>query len=159
LAPLDAGARGHFALAVAGEVFGLRLHAALGIHGVEFQQRERPGHRVMHVLVGKCDVLQHGKELVLALQAAHQLPDRIQAGDRMQRTAVMAGGQVGGTGHRERRSRQQRLDRRAGAKLLQGAIQDFAARGFLNELNQWFYVVRVLDTGVHGELSFVDYRW
>ncbi|MGA3000124.1 MAG: hypothetical protein ABSE20_00220 [Acetobacteraceae bacterium] len=106
----------------------------------------------MHMLVGQGDVLQDGKEFVLTFQAAHQLPDRIQAGDRMQRTAMMAGRQVGGTGHRQSRGGQQLLDRHTRAQLFEGAVEDFGARGFLNELNQWFYISRVLDTGMHGEL-------
>src|SRR5258708_18293161 len=81
----------------------------------------------------------------------------MEGGEGVEGSAMMAWGQVGGTGHREGRGRQQRLDRHAGPKLLEGAIEDFAARGFLNELDQWLYMVRVLDTGLHDELSFVVY--
>ncbi|HEX3996732.1 MAG TPA: hypothetical protein VHX39_36645 [Acetobacteraceae bacterium] len=77
----------------------------------------------------------------------------------MQRTAMMAGRQVGGTGDREGRSRQHCLDRNAGPQFFQCSIEDFATRGILDELNQWLYMLRVLDTGMHGELSFVVYLW
>ncbi len=77
LGALQASALGHRALAVAGEELGFGLRDAIGVDRVELQQRERRGHRVVHVLVRQGDVLQHGKELVLTFQALRQLPERI----------------------------------------------------------------------------------
>ncbi len=71
----------------------------------------------------------------------------------------MAGRQVGGTGDCEGRSRQHCLDRYAGPEFFQGAVEDFAAWGVFDELDQWLYMFWVLDTGMHGELSFVVYLW
>ena len=65
----------------------------------------------------------------------------------MQRAAMMAGRQVGGARHREGRGHQHRLDRHAGPQFFQGAIEDFAARRFLDELDQRLYLFGVLDTG------------
>jgi hypothetical protein len=64
----------------------------------------------------------------------------------MQRTTVMAGRQIGRPCHSQGGRHQHRFDRHAGAQLLQRAVDDFGAWGFLDELDQRFYRLWVLDT-------------
>lgn len=80
-------------------------------------------------------MLQDGDETLLTFQALDQPGYRIQAGQGMQRAAVMTGRKVGGTCHRQGRGRQHRLSRCSGSEFLQCTIQDFGWGCFLDELD------------------------
>ena len=150
LVGFDAARGHHLARAVSGEIVRPAFVGAAGIQRREFQQAVGRGHRVVDVLVGQGDVLEDGQEAVLALQAPDQVGDRIQAGERMQRAAVMAGRAGRRSGHRQRRGGQHGLRRDAGAQLVQGAVENLAGGRLLDELDQWFDRFGVLDTYVHG---------
>src|SRR6516225_5410022 len=70
-----------------------------------------PHRRMVDVLVGKRDMLQHREEPFLALQAIDRLRYRVQPRQRVQRAAVMARRHFGGASHRKSRGRQHRLRR------------------------------------------------
>src|SRR3954454_23095690 len=72
----------------------------------------------------------------------------------MQRAAMMARGQVGGTGDREGGGCQQGLRQCAAAQFLQGAIQNLVAGCFFYELDQGFDGVWVSDSLVHWTLLY-----
>src|SRR5260370_42619195 len=80
-----------------------RLDAA-AIERLEVEQAEWPHIRLVDVLVGERDVLQHRHEAFFAFEARGQVPDSMQAGDRMERAAMMTWRQVGRSHHSEPRS-------------------------------------------------------
>ena len=94
-------------------------------------------------------MLEDGQEAVLAFQPPDQIGDRVQAGERMQRAAVMAGRQVGGAHHRERRGGQHGLGGDSGTQFFQRAVQDFGGWRLLDELDQRFDRFGILDACVH----------
>src|SRR5437773_6909446 len=65
----------------------------------------------------------------------------MEADERVQRPAMVAGRQVRGTGDRERRRGQELLDRQAIAQLAQGGFEDPAGVGLLDELHQRLDVI------------------
>ena len=78
-----------------------------------------------------------------------QVSDRVQAGERMQRAAMMAGRQVGRTHHRERRSRQHGSGSTPARSFASVRSRISAGGRRLDELDQRFYGFRILDTSVH----------
>ena len=146
---LDAFRGDGLAAAVIGKIGRPARIGAGRIERGEVQQAERRGDRVVDVLVGQSDVLEDGQELVLTVQPVHQVGDRVQPGERVQRTAVMAGRQVGGPHHRQRRGGQHGLRLDTGTQFLQRAVQDLGGRRLLDELDQRFYCFGILDACVH----------
>ena len=114
----------------------------------EFEQLKRAGDRVVDVLVRERDVLHDRDEPVFVglVQPPDQVRQGIEAGQRVQRAAVMAGRQVGGARHRERRCFQHHPGRHAFAQLGERAVDDLARRRILDELDQRFD--RSRDTGL-----------
>src|SRR5215471_3684406 len=104
------------------------------------------------MLVGKSDVLKDGEEAVLAVQPPDQLGDRVQASERMQRPAVVTGGKIGGTHHRERGGCQHGLGSNAVAQLLQYPVKDLSRGRLFDELDQWLDGIGILDACVHHGL-------
>jgi hypothetical protein len=98
-------------------------------------------------------VLQDWDETLLALQASDKLGHRVQTGQWMQRTAMVARRQIRRTRHGKGRCGQHSLWRHPGPQFFQCTIEDFSRRGFLDELDQRFDGAGKLDTIWHGELS------
>ena len=149
LGGLDAFRGDGLAGAVIGEIGRPAGVGAGRIQRRELEQAERRGHRVVDVLVGQRDVLEDRQEAVLAVQPPDQVGDGVQAGERMQRAAMVAGREIGGADHGERRGGQHCVGGDAGPQLFQRAVQDFAGGRLLDELDQRFNRFWVLDTSVH----------
>jgi hypothetical protein len=112
-----------------------RLETA-GIERLDLQQLIRPHRRMIDVLVGQRHVLQYRDKTLLAFEALDRLGDRVEARQRVQRTAVMTGRHIGGAGHRKRRGGQHGLRRYPGTQLVESAIQNLGGRRVLDELDQ-----------------------
>ena len=166
LGRFHAAAARHVAGAVRRQILLGGHRTAFGIQGGELQQLVRPGRRVIDVLVRQRHVLQDREKAVLALHALGQLRDRIQARERMQRAAVMAGREVRGARHRERRRSQHGLRRHPFTQLVQGrsrislggvssinrtngsmASEKWTRSGMLNSPSVWFKCCHVWFAG------------
>ena len=117
--------------------------------------------RVVDVLVRQRDMLQDRQITLLALEPLDELGDGIEAGQGVQRAAVMAGRHFGRARDRQRRGHQHRRDRHPGAQFLQRAVEDLDGRRILDELNQRFDVGGILHSLRHrhgGSLRKVSSR-
>jgi hypothetical protein len=74
----------------------------------------------------------------------------VETGERMQRTAMMAGRQIGRADDRKRRGGQHGLGRCAVAQLFQCAVNNFGGWGLLDELDQRFDSFWILHALMHS---------
>src|SRR5439155_24987633 len=99
--------------------------------------------------IGEGDVLQDREKPMLTLQALDEVRHGMQSHQRMEWSAVMARGEVGGTYHGQGRGGEQSFQRHTSAELRQCMVKNRTRRGFFDKLYQGFDGISKLDTCHH----------